>query len=137
MTRLLLCTCVVALTATIGCGGSGSSKPAACVSTNDPAVVAAARAHVHDVVVGESAKAADATKTTAAKGIDIAACLTSDTAGRATVTVLGIHDPTIRDVRHQLVLGQQDKTWTILRDGDSYRCKRGHGQQDFEPKRCS
>jgi hypothetical protein len=137
MTRPLLLTCILALVAIIGCGGSGGSKPAACISTNDPALVAAARAHVRNVVVGESAKAADASKTTAAKGIDIAACRSSDNAGRATVTVLGVHDPTIRDIRHSLVLGRQDKTWTILNDGDSYRCKRGHGQQGFEPKRCS
>ena len=53
------------------------------------------------------------------------------------MTVLGLRDDSIRDVRHVMVLEKRDGNWVIVRDGDSYRCQQGRGQQDFEPKRCA
>ena len=35
-----------------------------------------------------------------------------------------------------MVLEKRDGNWVIVRDGDSYRCQQGRGQQDFEPERC-
>ena len=135
-TRLPLFTLLLAALAIASCGDdAGPNEPAACVSTSDGALEAAAKAHVRNIVVGDNASPKG--EQGQADRIEVAVCRSSDNDGRATVTVLGLRDDSIRDVRHVMVLEKRNGNWVIVRDGDSYRCQQGRGQQDFEPNRCA
>ncbi len=135
-TRLPLFTLLLAALAIASCGDdAGPEDSAACVSTSDGALMAAARQHVRNIDVSGDGTPANSEEGQADR-VEVDVCRSSDEDGRATVTVLGLRDDSIRDVRHVMVLEKRDGTWVIVRDGDSYRCQQGRGQQDFEPKRC-
>ncbi len=121
--------CLLAGLALGACGGDEKKKNAACrTGDDDPALTAAARAHVDRIIVG--AKPVDARK------VEVDTCQTGDEDATATVTVLGVKDTLIADQRHGVRLEKQNAKWAIVRDLDTQRCRKGHGHRDFSGLQC-
>jgi hypothetical protein len=123
--------CVLAGLALSACGGDDDNKANKdCLPGADAALDSAARAHVDTIVVGIK-EVGDADK------ITVDACKTSDEDATAVVTVEGIRDDSVRDQRHQLTLEKKNGRWTIVRDSDTLRCRKGRGHQDFSSLQCT
>jgi hypothetical protein len=128
MRGTLLISCLLAGTALGACGDDDKKANTDCLSS-PAALEAAARAHVDTIVVGiKDVGDADSIK--------VVTCRTSDEDATATVTVQGIRDDSVRDQRHQLTFEKRDARWTIVRDLDTQRCRKGRGHQDFSSVQC-
>ena len=131
MRRRLLTGALLAALALAGCGGEDEEEASTrCLPGEDLALEAAARAHVDVIVVG--AKIVDAQ----ADRVRVRTCRTSDEEATATVTVFGVRDRRIRDQRHELTFERRNARWTIVRDLDTHRCRKGRGHQDFSSLVC-
>jgi hypothetical protein len=130
MRRTLLTGLLLAGLALGGCGDDEKDKAATKCLSDDPALEAAARAHVDVVVVGAKVVNSEADR------VEVDTCRTSDTDATATVTVYGIHDDSVSDQRHEMTLERKSARWTIVRDYDTQRCRKGHGHQDFSSVKC-
>ncbi len=111
------------------CGDDDKKVSKDCLPGSDPALEAAARAHVDKIIVG--AKPVEADK------VEVDTCRTSDEDATATVTVLGVKDKSVRDQRHQVTLEKQNAKWAVVRDLDTQRCREGHGHEKFSSVQCS
>jgi hypothetical protein len=129
MRGTLLIACLSATVALGACGGDDDKKANKDCLSSQPALEAAARAHVDTIVIGTK-EVGDADK------IAVDTCRTSDTDATATVTVEGIRDDSVQDQRHQLTLERKSGSWTIVRDLDSQRCRKDRGHQDFSSIQC-
>jgi hypothetical protein len=103
-------------------GGGGDCKDA------DDALKKAAGDHVIPVKVGSGKGNADK--------ITVDVCRTDDDDATATVVVYGLHDPLIKDVRHDIGLVRTGGLWQVTNDSDTRRCQPGHGAQEFEGSIC-
>jgi hypothetical protein len=125
--RLLL---IAALVAAGGCGGGDDDDEAKGPCRRDAGVEAAARSHVDVIVVG--ARTIDAK----ADAVRVRTCRRSEDYAEATVTVIGVRHPRVADQRHRLILERKAARWTIVRDLDEHRCRRGRGHRDFSSLVC-
>ncbi len=146
----LLVVCLVAAALAGGCGdddeSSGGSSGGQTSNDNggnvfgkggdckdsDAGLQKAARDHVASVKVAEDGDAEGAT----ADKISVDICRTADDEAIATVTVFGLRDDSIRDVKHELRLIKSGGIWQVTDDQDSQRCQAGRGQQEFSGSRC-
>jgi hypothetical protein len=96
-------------------GGGGDCKGA------DDALRKAARDHVAGVD---------------ADSITVDVCRKDDEDALATVTVNGLRDDSVRDVRHELRLIKVGGLWQVTDDQDSRRCQKGRGHQEFSGEIC-
>ncbi|MGH2919271.1 MAG: hypothetical protein ACRDLS_11850 [Solirubrobacteraceae bacterium] len=127
---------VVALAALLGgCGedeprgaATTATQPAQCLRA-DPSIEAAARAHVRDVTIGPEERFD-------AERLDVDVCRTGDAQASATVTIYGLRDDSIRDVRHGLTLVPERGFWQVAVDVETRRCRPGRGPQEFTTDRC-
>jgi hypothetical protein len=129
MRRALLTAALLAGLALASCGGDDKEANKDCQPGSDPALEAAARAHVDKIIVG--AKPVDADK------IEVDACRTSDDEATATITVLGVKDKAVKDQRHQATLEKRNGKWAVVRDLDTQRCREGHGHKGFSSLQCT
>ena len=138
---LVACLATVALAAGCG-GGDGDSKRSSGGSSAggnvfggggdcqdaDAALTKAARDHVTPLQVGAGENDAER--------ITVEVCRTSDADATAIVTVYGLRDDSIRDVRHEIRLIKTGGLWQVTDDQDSRRCQKGRGQQQFTGSSC-
>jgi len=122
MTRALLTLSLLGALVLASCGGDDKKANKDCLPGSDPALTAAAQAHVDKIIVGAKPVKADKVK--------VDACKTGDGDATATVTVVGVSDSFVADQRHQLTLAKQDGKWAIVGDLDTMRCRTGHGHDN-------
>ena len=130
MRRTLLAGLLLAGVVLGACGDDDKSAQTTCQSGDDPGLEAVARDHAKAIVVGAKLVKAEADR------VEVDTCKTSDENATATVTVFGIRDDSVRDQRHQLTLERKDARWTVVRDLDTQRCRKGRGHQDFSSLKC-
>jgi hypothetical protein len=126
---MLLVASLLAGVALGACGGDDKKASNDCKPGSDPALEAAARAHVDTIIIG--VKTVDK-----ADNVTVDSCKTGDEDATATVTVEGLHDRVVRDQRHQMTLKKRNGKWAIVQDSDTLRCREGHGHQDFSTLQC-
>ncbi len=139
----LLLACLAAAALAGGCGdddeqksSGGSSGPGNVFGGGgdckdiDAALQKAAREHPGPLKVATDGGEGDVDRIT----VDI--CRTSDDNATAVVTVFGMRDDSIRDVRHEIRLIKSGGIWQVTDDQDSRRCQKGHGQQTFGGTSC-
>jgi CO dehydrogenase/acetyl-CoA synthase alpha subunit len=130
MTRTLLAGLLLVGATLSACGNDDKNKTATTCLGNDPALTAAAREHAHVIVVGAKVVKSEADR------VQVDTCRTTDTNATATVTVFGIRDDSVRDLRHQMTLERRSARWLVVRDNDTQRCRKGRGHQDFSSLKC-
>jgi len=147
----LFVVCLVAAAVAGGCGGdddksSGGPGGGETSSDNpgnvfgkggdckdsDAGLEKAARDHVASFKVAEDG----APEGGSADRISVDICRTTDDEAIATVTVFGLRDDSIRDVKHEMRLIKSGGIWQVTDDQDSQRCQAGRGQQEFSGSRC-
>jgi hypothetical protein len=102
--------------------GKGDCKDA------DDVLKKAAADHVIPVKVGSGKGNADK--------ISTEVCRTDDENATAVVVVTGLHDPRVKDVRHEIRLIKTGGLWQVTDDADTRRCQPGHGSQEFAGSVC-
>jgi len=115
-----------------GSGGGGGAAGAGggdCKSA-DRAVIAAARGHVGPLTVAKDGVGGDVDRIT----VDV--CRTTDENASAEVVVYGMHDKSIRDVRHRILLIKVGGLWQVTDDIDARRCQQSHGHQEYSGDLC-
>lgn len=105
-------------------GGGGDCKEA------DAALQKAARDHVGPLKLASGGAEGDAER------ITVELCRTSEDDATGIVTVFGMRDDSIRDVRHEIRLIKSGGIWQVTDDQDTRRCQPGHGQQHFAGSIC-
>jgi hypothetical protein len=130
-----------------GCGdddkGSSSDGSSGDASSNvfgkggdcqdsEPGLEKAARDHVAYIKVAEDGRA----ESGSADRITVDVCRSAQDEATATVTVFGLRDDSIRDIRHEMRLIKSGGIWQVTDDQDSQRCQAGRGQQEFSGSRC-
>jgi CO dehydrogenase/acetyl-CoA synthase alpha subunit len=130
MTRTLLAGLLLVGAALSACGNDDENKTATKCLSGEPALTAAARAHANVIVVGAKVLKSEADR------VQVDTCRTTDENATATVTVFGIRDDSVRDLRHQMTLERRNARWVVVRDNDTQRCRKGRGHQDFSTLKC-
>jgi hypothetical protein len=51
--------------------------------------------------------------------------------------VKGLHDPLIKDVRHEIRLIKSGGIWQVVDDADTRICQPGHGSQTYSGGICT
>lgn len=126
-----------------GCGGD-DSKPSGASSGDsgggnvfagkgdckdaDDVLKKAAGDHIIPVKVGAGTGNADK--------VTVDVCRTNDENATAVVVVYGLHDPRVKDVRHEIRLIKTGGLWQVTDDADTRRCQPGHGSQQFAGSVC-
>lgn len=105
-------------------GGGGDCQDA------DDALQKAARDHVGPLTV----KAGGGEGTV--DRITVEVCRTTEENATATVTVYGMSDDSVRDVRHDIRLIKTGGLWQVTDDQDTTRCQPGRGPQEFSGTLC-
>lgn len=103
--------------------GKGDCKDA------DDVLKKAARDHIIPVKVAAGAGNADK--------VTVDVCRTDDENATAVVVVNGLHDPRVKDVRHEIRLVKTGGLWQVTDDADTRRCQPGHGSQQFAGSVCN
>ena len=119
--------CLIALLAISGCGSGATTN---CKAPPDRALLLAVRAHAGPITLPHGTDPGNATRLT------ISACQTSATEATATLTVFGLTDKSVRDIRHGVKLEQRNGTWEVTGDAHTQRCQPGHGSQEFSNSKC-
>jgi len=68
--------------------------------------------------------------------IEVEVCRTTDENATAKITVYGLQDDSIRDVRHDIRLIKTGGLWQVTDDFDTRRCQSGRGPQEFSGTFC-
>jgi hypothetical protein len=126
----VLTVCLLAGLVLGACGGDDKQASKDCLPGKDPALDAAARAHVDTIIIG--VKTIDK-----AQKVTVDTCKTGAEDATATVTVEGLRDKAVLDQRHRMTLKKRNGKWAIVQDSDTLRCRKGHGHQDFSSLQCS
>lgn len=111
-----------------GCGGGGATTN--CKEPPDLPLLKAIQAYAGPVKLPNGPDKGNAARLT------ITACETSSKEATATLTVFGLHDPSMLDSRHGLKLEFKAGKWTVVGDAPTQRCQPGHGSQDFSSAKC-
>lgn len=113
-----------------GCGGGSdgddtTTTAAGSCLASEPALDAAAREHAGDLVSeGE------------AERVDVDVCRSSPDAAKSRVTVVGLQDDSVRDIRHELTLERRGTAWHVTSDEHTQRCGRGSNTETFTAELC-
>ncbi len=119
--------CLFAVLVAAGCGSGATTN---CKVPPDRALLLAVRAHAGDVRLPNGSDKGNISRLT------ISACQTSATEATATLTVFGMTDPSVRDMRHGVKLEQRSGRWEVTGDAHTQRCQTGHGPQEFTNAKC-
>lgn len=119
--------CLIVLLVASGCGSGATTN---CKVPPDRALLLAVRAHAGPITLPSGNDKGNASRLT------ISACQTSATEATATLTVFGLSDPSVRDIRHGVKLEQRNGRWQVTGDAHTQRCQRGHGSQEFSNSKC-
>lgn len=119
--------CLMAAAVAAGCGSGATAK---CKQPPDRALLQAVRAHAGRIVLRTDRERGNAAQLT------ITACQTSDSEATATLTVFGLRNESIQDMRHGVRLERRAGRWTVTADEHSRRCQPGHGSREFSTARC-
>jgi hypothetical protein len=122
--------CLIALLAVTGCGSGATTN---CKLPPDRALLLAVRAHAD---TGGKITLPNGNDKGNASRLTISACQTSATEATATLTVFGMTDPSVRDLRHGVKLERRNGTWEVTGDAHTQRCQPGHGSQEFSSDKC-
>lgn len=128
MRRLVLLGIGFAAAVVAGCGAGATTN---CRTPPDRALLLAVRAHAGPITLPGGEKQANAAQLT------ISACQTSDTEATATLTVFGLRDDSIRDMRHGLKLERGGDAWRVVADSHTQRCQKGRGSSEFASAKCT
>jgi hypothetical protein len=110
--------------------GCGSGATTNCKVPPDRALLLAVRAHAGPITLPNGPDKGNASRLT------ISACQTSATEATATLTVFGLSDESVRDIRHGVKLEQRNGKWEVTGDAHTQRCQPGHGSQEFSNSKC-
>jgi hypothetical protein len=113
--------------AVAGCGSGATTN---CKVPPDRALLLAVRAHAGPITLPNGPDKGNASRLT------ISACQTSATEATATLTVFGLSDESVRDIRHGVKLEQRGGKWDVTGDAHTQRCQPGHGSQEFSNSKC-
>jgi hypothetical protein len=119
--------CLIALLVVAGCGSGATTN---CKVPPDRALLLAVRAHAGPITLPNGPDKGNASRLT------ISACQTSATEATATLTVFGLSDESVRDIRHGVKLEQRNGKWEVTGDAHTQRCQPGHGSQEFSNSKC-
>ena len=119
--------CLIALLIVSGCGSGATTN---CKAPPDRALLLAVRAHAGPITLPNGPDKGNASRLT------ISACQTSSTEATATLTVFGLSDESLRDIRHGVKLEQRAGRWDVTGDAHTQRCQPGHGSQEFSNSKC-
>ena len=119
--------CLIALLIVAGCGSGATTN---CKVPPDRALLLAVRAHAGPITLPSGTDKGNATRLT------ISACQTSPTEATATLTVFGLSDESVHDIRHGVKLEQRNGKWEVTGDAHTQRCQPGHGSQEFSNSKC-
>ena len=120
--------CLIALLIVSGCGSGATTN---CKAPPDRALLLAVRAHAGPITLPNGPDKGNASRLT------ISACQTSSTEATATLTVFGLSDESLRDIRHGVKLDKQRAgRWDVTGDAHTQRCQPGHGSQEFSNSKC-
>ena len=122
--------CLIALLVASGCGSGATTN---CKVPPDRALLLAVRAHAD---VGGPITLPNGPDKGNASRLTISACQTSASEATATLTVFGLSDESVRDIRHGVKLEQRSGTWDVTGDAHTQRCQPGHGSQEFSNAKC-
>ena len=122
--------CLIALLAVSGCGSGATTN---CKLPPDRALLLAVRAHAD---AGGKITLPSGTDKGNATRVTISACQTSPTEATATLTVFGLSDESVHDIRHGVKLEQRGGSWEVTGDAHTQRCQPGHGSQEFSNAKC-
>ena len=126
-TLILAPICLIALVVVSGCGSGATTN---CKLPPDRALLLAVRAHAGPITLPNGPDKGNASRLT------ISACQTSPTQATATLTVFGLSDESVRDIRHGVKIEQRNGKWTVTGDAHTQRCQPGHGSQEFSNSKC-
>lgn len=110
--------------------GCGSGATTNCKVPPDRALLLAIRAHAGPITLPNGPDKGNASRLT------ISACQTSPSEATATLTVFGLHDKSMLDIRHGVKLERKGGTWTVTGDAHTRRCQPGKGSQEFSAAKC-
>lgn len=127
MRSLMPIAACLAATAVGACGAAGARTN--CKEPPDRDLLLAVRAHAGPIVLPGQDGEPNAARLT------ISACQTSDSEATATLTVFGMADDSVRDLRHGLRLAKGG-AWRVTADAHTQRCQRGRGSQEFSSAKC-
>jgi hypothetical protein len=119
--------CLIAALAASGCGSGATTN---CKVPPDRALLLAVRAHAGPITLPNGPDKGNASRLT------ISACQTSATEATATLTVFGLSDRSVRDIRHGVKLERRSGKWDVTGDAHTQRCQPGHGSQEFSNSKC-
>jgi len=119
--------CLIALLVASGCGSGATTN---CKAPPDRALLLAVRAHAGPITLPNGPDKGNASRLT------ISACQTSPTEATATLTVFGLSDESVRDIRHGVKIEQRNGKWDVTGDAHTQRCQPGHGSQEFSNAKC-
>ena len=119
--------CLLAAAVAAGCGSGATTK---CKAPPDRALLQAVRAHAGPIVLRSDKERGNAAQLT------ITACQTSETEATATLTIFGLRNESIQDMRHGVRLERRAGKWTVTADAHSRRCQPGRGSREFSTARC-
>ena len=119
--------CLIALLVVAGCGSGATTN---CKVPPDRALLLAVRAHAGPITLPNGPDKGNASRLT------ISACQTSSTEATATLTVFGLSDQSVRDIRHGVKLEQRNGKWDVTGDAHTQRCQPGRGSQEFSNAKC-
>ncbi len=119
--------CLIALLVVAGCGSGATTN---CKIPPDRALLLAVRAHAGPITLPNGPDKGNATRLT------ISACQTSATEATATLTVFGLSDASLRDIRHGVKLERRNGRWDVTGDAHTQRCQPRHGSQEFSSDKC-
>ena len=119
--------CLIAALVAAGCGSGATTN---CKAPPDRALLLSVRAHAGAITLPNGADKGNASRLT------ISACQTSATEATATLTVFGLSEASLRDIRHGVKLERRAGTWDVTGDAHTQRCQPGHGSQEFSNAKC-
>ena len=125
--RAVVPACLVAAAVASGCGEGATTR---CKSPPDGALLQAVREHAGPIVLRTDKKRGNAAQLT------ITACQTSESEATATLTIFGLRNESIQDMRHGVRLERRAGKWAVTADAHSRRCQPGHGSREFSTARC-
>lgn len=124
--------CLIAVLVASGCGSGATTN---CKVPPDRALLLAVRAHADGGAAGKITLPSGTDKGNATR-VTISACQTSATEATATLTVFGLTDESVHDIRHGVKLEQRAGKWDVTGDAHTQRCQPGHGSQEFSNAKC-
>ncbi len=119
--------CLLAAAVAVGCGAGATTN---CQVPPDRALLLAVRAHAEQIKLPNGPDKGNAGRLT------ITACQTSSSEATATMTVFGLKDETVLDIRHGVKVEFKNASWMVTGDAHTRRCQPGRGSQEFSTDEC-